>query len=66
MEFRVCIDNPFLNCKKVHPYGQRKMRYILDNVDLSGEMCIRDRPRISGLEHTIPLTVQCAWLNEPE
>lgn len=36
MEFRVCIDNPFLNCKKVHPYGQRKMRYILDNVDLSG------------------------------
>lgn len=36
MTFRICIDNPFLNCEKIHPYGQRKMRYILDNIDLSG------------------------------
>lgn len=29
-EFKVCIDNPFPNCKKIYPIQQRKVKQLYD------------------------------------
>ena len=29
---KVCIDNPFMNCDKIHPLQQRKVRQLYDEL----------------------------------
>lgn len=31
-EWKVCIDDPFLNCEKVYPTQQRKVRALIDDI----------------------------------
>jgi transcriptional regulator with XRE-family HTH domain len=30
--WRICIDNPFENCDRIHPLQQRKVRELLDDI----------------------------------
>ena len=32
MQWRVCIDNPFENCTRIHPLQQRKVRELIDDI----------------------------------
>ena len=33
MAFKVCIQNPFTNCEQIYPIQQKKVRYLLDQLE---------------------------------
>jgi predicted nucleotidyltransferase len=35
VSYKICINNPFLNCEKVHPLQQRGVSELLDALDKS-------------------------------
>lgn len=33
MAYKICIDRPFINCEKIYPIQQQKVRELLDCID---------------------------------